>query len=64
MQNKSTLSKIRKNQKNLFSIFVTTWEKNPCKNILFFKQFEESLIKVSDRSEKMLALVVLTVHSW
>ena len=30
----------------------------PCKIILFLKKIEESLTKVSDRSEKILALVV------
>ena len=54
MKNKSTLLKIRKSK--IFNILVTTGEKNPCKNILFFKKFEESLKKVSDRSERKMAL--------
>ena len=33
-------------------------KKNPCKNILFLKKIEESLKKVSDRSERKMALVV------
>ena len=37
---------------------VTPEGKNSRKNILFFKKFEESLIKVSERTEKKMALVV------
>ena len=32
--------------------------KHPGKNILFFKKFEESVKKVSDRSERKMALFV------
>ena len=42
----------------IFNILVTTGEKKPCKNILVFEKFEESLKKVSDRSERKIALVV------
>ena len=54
MKNKSTLLKIRKSK--IFNILVTTGEKNPCKNILFFEKFEESLQKVSDRSERKMVV--------
>ena len=33
-------------------------ERNSCKNNLFFKKFEELLIKVLERSERKIALVV------
>ena len=57
LKNKSSLLKTRKNE-NFQYLCVTTGEKNPYKNLLFFKQFEESLIIVLDRLEKILALVV------
>ena len=34
------------------------WKKNPCRYTLFLKKIEESLKKVSDRSERKMALVV------
>ena len=58
MKNKLTLLKIRKNENFLYSILVTPEGKNSRKNIKFLKKFEESLIKVSERSERKMALVV------
>ena len=37
---------------------LTPCGKKSCKNILFFKKFEEILIKVSERSKRKMALVV------
>ena len=42
----------------MFYILATTGKKIHAKTKYFFKKFEDSLINVSDRSEKILALVV------
>ena len=56
MKNKSTVLKIRKNENFLY--LGSPEGKNSRKNILFFKICKESLIKVSERSERKIALVV------
>ena len=56
IKNKSTLLKIRKNEN--FTFLGTPWRKKIHTNFLFFFKFEESLIKVSKRSERKMALVV------
>ena len=61
MKNKSSLLIIRKIEKFQYLI-VTTGEKKSMQNILFFKKIEESLKKVSDRSERKMALVVKGLH--
>ena len=63
MKNKSSLLIIRKIEKFQYLI-VTTGEKKSMQNILFFKKIEESLKKVSDRSERKMALVVKGLHKW
>ena len=49
----------------MFYILVTTGEQNLCKNFLFCKKYEESLIKFSGESEKILVVVIkgLRVHN-
>ena len=56
MKNRSTLFKIRK-IKSLISLKPGE-EKNSCKNLLFFKKYKESLVKISAESELLSALVV------
>ena len=49
MKNKSTLLKIRKNENFLY--LGNPWRKKFMQNILFFKKFEESVVKISGKSE-------------
>ena len=56
MKNKSTLLKIRKNENFLY--LGNPWRKKFMQNILFFKKFEESVVKISGKSEYLSALVV------
>ena len=56
MKNKSTVLKKRKKENFLY--LGSPEGKNSRKNILFFKICKESLIEVSERSERKIALVV------
>ena len=49
MKNKSTLLKIRKNENFLY--LGNHWRKRIHANILFFKKFEESVLKILGKLE-------------